>query len=142
MSDDSGDEIRRKMAAARNQLRTDVQSLVRSARVKTDWRHYVEQYPWLCLSAAALVGFWLVPKAARKMVLDPEILARLKSGQVPAVPQVGKSVLGLVTGTVVPLLTRMAVTKLMSHFLETEPPAEPTAGSAQPSGFSRYPKPK
>ncbi len=142
MTAEPGDDIRRQMAATRNQLRADVQSLVRSARVKTDWRHYLEQYPWLTLSAAALVGFWLVPKAARQMAFDPELLARLKSGQIPSAPKVGKSVLGLVTGTVVPLLTRMAVTKLMSHFLETEPPPEPRTDPAQPSGFSRYPKPK
>jgi hypothetical protein len=143
MSSDSADEIRRRMAIVRSQMREDVGALVRSARIKTDWRHYVERYPWLSLGAATLVGFWLVPTAAKKFVLDPALLSRLTSGQVPVATNRGKSVLGTVSGTVVPLLTRIAVTKLLAHFLDAEPPADQPAAAPVTDVFSRPPtKPK
>jgi hypothetical protein len=142
MSSDSADEIRKRMELVRIQMRADVQALIRNARIKTDWRHYVERYPWLTMGAATLLGFWLVPKAARNFVLGPEMLAKLHSGQVPVSSPPKKSVLGLVSGTVVPLLTRMVVAKLTSHFLEREPTADAESESAQPSVSSRPYKPK
>ena len=82
MSTDPADEIRKRMALIRGELRSEVQTLVQNAKVKTDWRHYVKRYLWLSFGAVALAGIWLVPKAIKKTAFDPEWM---KSAAVSAV---------------------------------------------------------
>ena len=143
MGSDSADEIRRRMALIRTDLRSDVQTLLQNAKVKTDWRHYVKQYPWLSIGAAALLGIWLAPKAAaKKLAFDPELLNRLRALPLPPPAERGKSFFGLIAGTLVPLVTRFAVSKLMAYFMEVEKPEEVPAESVPLGSFGRYPKPK
>jgi len=63
-------KIQREMHQVRAELRDDVEEMVDSARVLGQWRAYVHRYPWLCLGAAAAVGYFLVP--SRIMVLRPD----------------------------------------------------------------------
>jgi hypothetical protein len=42
-------------------MREDVREMVASARELTDWTWYVRTYPWLCLGAAATLGYLLIP---------------------------------------------------------------------------------
>ncbi len=71
------DEIERQMRALRSELREDVQDIVENARVMTDWQYYVRSYPWLCLGAAAALGYVLVPARIQVVRPDARALAEL-----------------------------------------------------------------
>jgi len=73
----AAEEIQRQMRDVRSELRNDVQDLVENARVMTDWHYYVRSYPWLCLGAAAAVGYLLVPSRVQVLKPDPQMLAEL-----------------------------------------------------------------
>lgn len=65
------------MRDVRSELREDVQEIVENARVMTDWQYYVRSYPWLCLGAAAAVGYLIVPSRVQVYRPDPQMLAEL-----------------------------------------------------------------
>ena len=73
----AADEIERQMHALRSELREDVQDIVENARVMTDWQYYVRSYPWLCLGAAAALGYVLVPARIQVVRPDARALAEL-----------------------------------------------------------------
>jgi hypothetical protein len=73
----AADEIERQMRDLRSELREDVQDIVENARVMTDWQYYVRSYPWLCLGAAAALGYVLVPVRVEVVRPDPRELADL-----------------------------------------------------------------
>jgi len=58
------------MREVRAELREDVKELVGSAKELTDWGSYVRAYPWLCVGAAAALGFMIVP--SRSVVVKPD----------------------------------------------------------------------
>jgi len=62
MSDLTPDEIQQQMRQARRELGADVVDIAEQARVMTDWKYYVRSNPWLCLGAAATLGYLLVPQ--------------------------------------------------------------------------------
>jgi len=64
------EQIRQQMREVRAELREDVKGLVGSARELTDWGSYVRAYPWLCVGAAAAVGFMIVP--SRSVIVKPD----------------------------------------------------------------------
>jgi hypothetical protein len=57
-------ELQRRMAQIRREMHEDVQGAVRGARSLTDWRSILADHPWGALSAAAGVGYLLVPHRA------------------------------------------------------------------------------
>ena len=69
--------IRTQMRQVRRELGEDVEGLVDNAQVLTDWRYYVRTYPWLCVGAAAAVGFLIVPSRAQVVRPDPALMAEL-----------------------------------------------------------------
>jgi hypothetical protein len=73
----AADEIERQMRALRSELREDVHEIVENARVMTDWQYYVRTYPWLCLGAAAALGYVLVPSRVQVVKPDAATLAEL-----------------------------------------------------------------
>ena len=73
----SADAIRNQMRQVRRELGEDVDGLVDNAQVLTDWRYYVRTYPWLCVGAAAAIGFLIVPSRARIVRPDAETMAEL-----------------------------------------------------------------
>lgn len=73
----AADEIERQMRALRSELREDVHEIVENARVMADWQYYVRTYPWLCLGAAAALGFVLVPSRVHVVKPDAAALAEL-----------------------------------------------------------------
>jgi hypothetical protein len=64
------------MRTIRRELGEDVEELVEHAERLMDWRYYWERYPWACLGAAALLGYFVVPG---RTITFP-----------PAVPSLGK----------------------------------------------------
>jgi hypothetical protein len=63
------EKLREEMRQVRTELKADVEEIVAGARVLTDWKHYVRQYPWICVGAAAAAGFFIVP--SKPVVVKP-----------------------------------------------------------------------
>lgn len=90
------------MRQVRAELRQDVDSLVAGARDLTDWTTYVRRYPWLCLGAAAAIGYLIVPQRNKRVPPDAATLQELMKGEKLVVkmeqPQQGPSLKSLVVG--------------------------------------------
>jgi hypothetical protein len=56
------DTVQARMQGIRCEIDQDLQDVSARARSMVDWKHYVGAYPWVCLGAAAALGFLLVPK--------------------------------------------------------------------------------
>ena len=132
-------DIQRVMQHVREELRGDVQDVVASARVLRDWQAYVRSYPWLCLGAAAAVGYLIVP--SRMMVIRPDTASLLdlakqqklvvKMDQVAQKPSLAKSLLGMAAGTLMQGAMALA-TKQVNQFLASangEPPPKQREGA-------------
>lgn len=85
----TADELQRQMQQVRMEMREDVQVMVENAREltdrareMTDWTWYVRRYPWVCLGAAAAVGYLVVPsRAPQSMKPDLKDLMELAKQQ-------------------------------------------------------------
>jgi len=81
-TDESADQVRRRMAELRRELECDVREVSRGARVMTDWRFYVRKFPWAVAGVALAAGYFLVPKKRPADIKpDPEMLAELVKQQ-------------------------------------------------------------
>jgi len=69
--------IQQRMQQVRHDMGDEVGELVESARDMTDWRKYVRSNPWVCLAAAAAVGYVVVPKRSPRFRLNPTDLKEL-----------------------------------------------------------------
>jgi hypothetical protein len=103
----SGEEIQRQMRQVRRELGEDMQEIVENARTMTDWRHYVRSYPWVCLGAAALVGYLIVPTRTQVIKPDAATLAEWAksqklvvqpAGAAPAKPGMVRQLAGMAAG--------------------------------------------
>jgi hypothetical protein len=61
------------MQHIRCEIDSDLEEMGATARSMVDWKHYVKTYPWVCLGAAAALGFLLVPK--RSTAIHPDLAA-------------------------------------------------------------------
>lgn len=57
----TAEDLRQQMRQVRRDLGAGVEEIVDQARSLTDWQHYVKSHPVACLSAAAIIGYLLVP---------------------------------------------------------------------------------
>jgi hypothetical protein len=57
----TAEALQRQMQQVRAEMREDVQVMVAKAREMTDWTWYVRNYPWVCIGAAAAIGYLIVP---------------------------------------------------------------------------------
>jgi len=69
--------IQQRMQQVRHDLGDEVGELVESARDMTDWRKYVRANPWVCLAAAAALGYVVVPKRSPRFRLNAADLKAL-----------------------------------------------------------------
>jgi hypothetical protein len=69
--------IQQRMQQVRHDLGDEVGELVESAKDMTDWRKYVRANPWICLAAAAAIGYVVVPKRSPRLRLNPADLKEL-----------------------------------------------------------------
>ena len=53
------------MQQLRCKIDGEMEDMSASARTMVDWRRYVKTYPWVCLGAAAALGYLIVPKRSR-----------------------------------------------------------------------------
>lgn len=65
MNDPRAESVRARMQQLRCEIDGDMEDMAASARTMLDWKHYVKAYPWVCLGAAAALGFLIVPKRSR-----------------------------------------------------------------------------
>lgn len=98
------EEIQQQMRQVRTELGNGVEELVANAqdvkswaREVTDWRHYVRNYPWACLGAAAAVGYLMVPSRSQVVVADT-LLSGLKNGKPKASGGMVKSLVNMAAG--------------------------------------------
>jgi hypothetical protein len=129
------DQIEQQMRQVRAELRRDVQGLATSARELTDWTTYVRRYPWLCLGAAAALGYLLVPQRAKVVRPDPQDLQELMKNEklvvtMPQPARPGKDLTSMLVGMATSALVNggMAIlSKQIDHFvagLSQPPPAD------------------
>lgn len=122
--------IRRRMEAVRCDLDEDVQEIVEGARDMGDWRSYVRSYPWVCLGAAAVAGYLIVPRRPW------EALARLANqGRALASSQLPRQ--GGASGMLLSLVSNLAMRAVSSYALQQVgrlfPPAGPKSPPVDPS---------
>lgn len=109
-------EIRRQMERVRCEMGDDVQQIVDSAKTMTDWRHYVENYPWVCIGAATALGYMLVPSRVRMVHPDAKALLELAKRDkivVKASPQSRTSGLG---GMLMGMVAKAALRGATAYF--------------------------
>ena len=73
----TAEEIQRRMATLRRELSEDVQEIRDSSGTMLDWRYYFKRYPWPMVSAAAIVGFLVVPRRLEVIRPDVDTLTKL-----------------------------------------------------------------
>lgn len=73
----TADELQKQMRAVRSEMGEDVQEIVANARVLSHWQYYVRTYPWVCVGAAAAIGYLLVPQKMHIVRPDAQALAEL-----------------------------------------------------------------
>ena len=75
MSDSpSNESVQAQMQQLRYDIDGGMQDMAANARRVVDWKHYVSTYPWVCLGAAAALGFLIVPKRSRTNCPDSAVL--------------------------------------------------------------------
>ncbi|GIX00452.1 MAG: hypothetical protein KatS3mg111_3784 [Pirellulaceae bacterium] len=70
------EKIRAEMRSLRRDFVESAEELTISTREMTDWRTYVQRYPWLSIGACAALGYLLVPK--RVEVVSPDVTTLMK----------------------------------------------------------------
>jgi len=75
-SEQSVNDLRQRMAQIRSASHGDIETMLTGLRQNLDWRYHLQRHPWAFAGAAALVGFWLIPKS-RKAVLDSATVKQL-----------------------------------------------------------------
>ncbi len=116
------DEVRRKMAWIRRELREDVLGVVESAEAVTDWKHYIRDYPFAALGLAVAVGYMVVPR--RRKTVKPAEVARAVVAEIqptvqaaaPEPPKKGRGLIGAGLGLLAPIVLRVAQ-NYATHFV-------------------------
>jgi hypothetical protein len=114
----TADDLQRQMQQVRVEMREDVQVMVDNAREMTDmaremtdWTWYVRRYPWVCLGAAAAVGYLVVPSRSQPAIKPDakDLLELAKHQKIVVKMEEPKSARPGIVGT----LARMAASSLL-----------------------------
>jgi hypothetical protein len=143
------EQLREEMRRLRSHMDADVDSFVENTRDLFNWHSYFQKVPWLCLGAAALTGYLLIPSKSKSVTVDLEKLLELaKHRQVTvteqavpakgAAPTLGKMVVGLLWRTALSVATQQLNQILTPRGPTSGPPhGDPSQGSQAGSGSSR-----
>src|SRR5271166_4270394 len=107
------DTVRARMQGIRCDIDQDLEDVSASAHSLVDWKHYVKTYPWICLGAAAALGFLIVPK--RTTVTNADVAAPTepaKPGRPRGNATVARGVFDAFVGAVVGVAVREAIAYL------------------------------
>ncbi len=77
--DPSADDLRQRMAQIRSASHGDVETILTGLRQNLDWRYHLQRHPWAFAGAAALLGYWLMPKGRARAMLDSATVKQLAS---------------------------------------------------------------
>jgi hypothetical protein len=77
----TAESLQRQMQQVRAEMRADVEQIVANAREMTDWTYYVRTYPWICIGAAAALGYLVVPSRSPVLRTDARDLQELAKQQ-------------------------------------------------------------
>ena len=129
------EQVREEMRQIRSNLDDEVATFVKSTRGMLDWRSYVAHSPWLCLGAAALAAYLVVPSKAKVVSPSPEQLAELSKharvtladlGHEPKAKSLGRELAGVALGLLVRAGLSVA-TQQFNQFMNRPPgPTEPS----------------
>ena len=108
------DAVRDRMQQLRCEIDGDVEDMAASARTLVDWRHYVKTYPWVCLGAAAAVGFLIVPKRSRAIRTDSATVTEAAGTGHPVVQPAPTATAGLINALLTTVAT-IAVRKATAY---------------------------
>jgi len=107
------ERLQEQMRRVRASLGNDVHRLVEHTRVMTDWRHYWRNRPWLWCSAAAMLGYLVVPHQRWKHA-DADSLAKLTRRPAAPPPQsTARRILFDVSGALATFAAKQALAVLM-----------------------------
>src|SRR5271166_4685505 len=109
------DTVRARMQGIRCDIDQDLEDVSASARSLVDWKHYVKAYPWVCLGAAAALGFLIVPKrtaAASADLPTPTEPAKTGNPVVPSAPTAARGVFDALVGAVAGIAVREVIAYL------------------------------
>ena len=67
----TADEIQEQMATTRRQIHERSDDVLIQTKELTDWRFYVRRHPWVSVTAAAVIGYAIVPGRATTTNGDP-----------------------------------------------------------------------
>jgi hypothetical protein len=128
------EQVREEMRQIRSNLDDEVATFVESTRVLFDWRSYLRRAPWLCLGAAALAAYLVVPSKPKVVSPTPEQLAELAKHSRVTIPEAGvqakaKSMGRELAGVALGMLMRAGLavaTQQFNQFINRPPgPTEP-----------------
>jgi hypothetical protein len=131
------EQVREEMRQIRSQLDEEVETFVQSTRVLFDWHSYLRRAPWLCVGAAALAGYLIVPSKPKVVSPTPQQLADLAKHSRVTIPEGGvqakaKSLGRELAGVALGLLVRAGMsvaTQQFNQFMNRPPgPSEPLGG--------------
>ncbi len=109
------DTVRARMQGIRRDIDQDLEDVSVSARSMVDWKHYVKAYPWVCLGAAAALGFLIVPKRSAAAAADlPAPVEPANTGRpaVPSAPTAARGVFDALVGAVAGIAVREVIAYL------------------------------
>ena len=66
----TGDEIRERMAAVRQQIHERSDEVETRTKELSDWRFYVRRHPWASVTSAAVIGYAIVPGRTKSAAED------------------------------------------------------------------------
>lgn len=79
--------LQRRMKAIRRELGCEMEVITDRVRDFGVWQLYVRKHPWVCLGAAALLGFLIVPRKSRISRFSVPV----GTGQLDSGPAISKS---------------------------------------------------
>jgi len=68
----TADEIKEQMATTRRQIHERSDEVLTSTKELTDWRFHVRRHPWVSVTAAAVIGYAIVPGRTQTTDGDPD----------------------------------------------------------------------
>lgn len=142
-ADVTADEIQKQMRKTRRELGVGVSDIVEKARVMTDWKHYVRTNPWLCLGAAGILGYLLVPQkfqlsqSSMEPIIELGKAARDTADATKPSASVSSSIFSLMLGMLGPTLLQggMALASQQLNSLLQPPPEASTNGKGHSSTY-------
>ena len=126
--------MRARMQGIRCDIDQGLEDVSASARNMVDWKHYVKDYPWVCLGTAALLGFLIVPKRAAAINADvatPTDPAQTGHPVVNSAPTAARGMVDALVATVVSIVVREAT----AYFGQS---AGRLLGITKPTGASHH----